>query len=194
MGKEGSPLYKSVYSVLWSLLCPRGIWRCCRFYFWLFAAPLQKSGSLGRSGRLICLVQAIRALTIGSVLPAGTGGTQVADTLNIPQALKFAFSHGGVCGINAGPEHLNGCPWGRARVKVAILADMAVLLWYAACYPACSGLRKGQKMGALGKRSSLCGLYCLQHCLIQCYDPGGAGWVYVAGRSAAVPFYGFTGN
>ena len=41
----------------------------------------------------------------------------MADTLNIPQALKFAFSQAAyVFGINAGPEHLNGCPWGRARV------------------------------------------------------------------------------
>lgn len=77
------------------------------------------------------LVQAIRALTIGSVLPAGTGGTQVADTLNIPQALKFAFSQAAyVFGINAGPEHLNGCPWGQSPLWVklcVILADMAVL-------------------------------------------------------------------
>ena len=61
------------------------------------------------------LVQLIRAFTIGSVLPAGTGGTQVADTLNIQQAIKFAFSQAAyVFGINAGPEHLNGCPWGES--------------------------------------------------------------------------------
>ncbi len=36
------------------------------------------------------LVQGIRALTIGSVLPAGTGGTQVADTFSIKEAVGYA--------------------------------------------------------------------------------------------------------
>lgn len=72
------------------------------------------------------LVQLIRAFTIGSVLPAGTGGTQVADTLNIQQAIKFAFSQAAyVFGINAGPEHLNGCPWGESPMWVKGLTGMA---------------------------------------------------------------------
>ena len=72
------------------------------------------------------LVQLIRAFTIGSVLPAGTGGTQVADTLNILQAIKFAFSQAAyVFGINAGPEHLNGCPWSESPMWVKGLIGMA---------------------------------------------------------------------
>ena len=77
------------------------------------------------------MVQLIRAFTIGSVLPAGTGGTQVADTLNIPQAIKFAFSQAAyVFGVNAGPEHLNGCPWSDSPmwVKGLIAGADAVLL------------------------------------------------------------------
>lgn len=58
------------------------------------------------------LVQLIRAFTIGSVLPAGTGGTQVADTFSFREAIGYALSQAAyVFGINAGPEHLNGCPW-----------------------------------------------------------------------------------
>ena len=77
------------------------------------------------------MVQLIRAFTIGSVLPAGTGGTQVADTLNIPQAIKFAFSQAAyVFGVNAGLEHLNGCPWSESPmwVKGLIAGADAVLL------------------------------------------------------------------
>lgn len=58
------------------------------------------------------LVQLIRAFTIGSVLPAGTGGTQVADTFSLHEAIGYALSQAAyVFGMNAGPEHLNGCPW-----------------------------------------------------------------------------------
>ncbi len=73
--------------------------------------PVCIVGAVGSFG----LVQLIRAFTIGTVLPAGTGGTQVAETLNIPQAIGFAFSQAAyIFGINAGPEHLNGCPWGQS--------------------------------------------------------------------------------
>ena len=52
--------------------------------------PVCIVGVVGKLG----LVQFIRAFTIGTVLPAGTGGTQVADTLNIPQAIGFALQPG----------------------------------------------------------------------------------------------------
>ena len=38
------------------------------------------------------LVQIIRAFTIGSILPAGTGGTQVADTFSLADTFKYALS------------------------------------------------------------------------------------------------------
>lgn len=76
-------------------------------------------------------VQAIRAAVIGSVLPAGTGGTQVADTFSIAGAMKFAVSQVlYVFGINAGPEHLNGLSWADspAWIRIFVLAADAVLL------------------------------------------------------------------
>lgn len=76
------------------------------------------------------LVQAVRAFTIGSVLPAGTGGTQVADTFHFSEAIGFALSQVAyVFGINAGPEHLNGCPWGESPLLIkltVLLADVMV--------------------------------------------------------------------
>ena len=75
-------------------------------------------------------VQLIRALTIGSVLPAGTGGTQVADTFSISRSIRFALSQAAyVFGINAGPEHLNGLPWSESPWLIrglVILADLMV--------------------------------------------------------------------
>ena len=78
------------------------------------------------------LVQLIRAFTIGSVLPAGTGGTQVADTFSMGDTIRYALSQGAyVFGINAGPEHLNGCSWNESPliIKVLVLlADLAVMV------------------------------------------------------------------
>ena len=75
-------------------------------------------------------VQLIRTLTIGSVLPAGTGGTQVADTFSISRSIRFALSQAAyVFGINAGPEHLNGLPWSESPWLIrglVILADLMV--------------------------------------------------------------------
>ncbi len=76
------------------------------------------------------LVQVIRAFTIGSVLPAGTGGTQVADTFSVTQSIRYALSQAAyVFGINAGPEHLNGRPWSQSPFLIrglVILADLMV--------------------------------------------------------------------
>lgn len=78
------------------------------------------------------LMQLIRFFAIGTVLPAGTGRTKVAETFHMTEALGYALDQ--VCyvfGINAGPEHLNGCPWGVTPFYVKILvalADMAVLV------------------------------------------------------------------
>ncbi|MCD7908733.1 MAG: hypothetical protein LUH04_13830 [Clostridium sp.] len=76
------------------------------------------------------LVQLIRALTIGTVLPAGTGGTQVADTLSISRCIRYALSQAAyVFGVNAGPEHLNGLPWSQSPWLIrglVILADLMV--------------------------------------------------------------------
>ena len=72
------------------------------------------------------LVQAIRVFAIGSVVPAGTGGTQVADTFSLTDTIRYGLSQiAYVFGINAGPEHLNGCPWAQSPLPIRILVLLA---------------------------------------------------------------------
>lgn len=76
------------------------------------------------------LVQLIRFFAIGTVLPAGTGRTQVAETFSIGEAFSHALSEiGYVFGINAGPDYLNGCPWAQNPFYIkglVLLADLMV--------------------------------------------------------------------
>lgn len=58
------------------------------------------------------IVSLIRFLAMGSLTPAGTGGTDVIETFSISKALGFAISNVFyVFGIHAGPVHLNGIEW-----------------------------------------------------------------------------------
>lgn len=82
---------------------------------------------------LICfvIVQLIRWFAIGGLSPAGTGGTQVADTFSLKQSVKFAISQVAyIFGINAGPGYLNGIPWNETAlwVRILVYASMAVIL------------------------------------------------------------------
>ncbi len=81
-------------------------------------------------------VQAVRLLTIGSVMPAGTGRTQVAETFALGDALLYALSQVAyLFGVNAGPEHLNGQNFRQAPAWVMILimaADLMLLAVLAA--------------------------------------------------------------
>lgn len=84
--------------------------------------PLEWGMSIGS----FLLVQGIRAVTIGSVLPAGTGGTQVADTFSLGQTIRYALSQAAyVFGINAGPQHLNGLPWSASPLYIKLLVLLA---------------------------------------------------------------------
>ena len=78
-------------------------------------------------------VMAIRRLTIGSVVPAGTGGTQVTDTFSLSEAIGYALSQVAyIFGCNAGPEHLNGMSWAdspRWVKMLVILADLVLALF-----------------------------------------------------------------
>ncbi len=77
------------------------------------------------------VVQVVRFFTIGTLSPAGTGGTQVADTFSVFAAIKYALSQVAyIFGINAGPEHLNGIAWGDVpfRIKLLVYGADAVLL------------------------------------------------------------------
>lgn len=75
------------------------------------------------------VVQVIRFLTIGSISPAGTGGTDVADTFHLSETIRYALSQVlYIFGINAGPDHLNGLSWGRSPYWVHVLVVFADLL------------------------------------------------------------------
>lgn len=74
-------------------------------------------------------VQGIRLATIGGLSPAGTGGTDVADTFSIGQALRFVISQVAyLFGINAGPEHLNGQNFREAPLVIMVLIALADLM------------------------------------------------------------------
>lgn len=77
------------------------------------------------------LVQGIRMVTIGKLMPAGTGRTQVAETFSVSQALKYAVSQVAyLFGINAGPRHLNGQNFRDAPLWVILMiavADLSLL-------------------------------------------------------------------
>lgn len=56
---------------------------------------------------LFCLILLIRFITIGTLSPAGTGGTDVADTFRFGDAFGHALEQVGlVFGRNAGPDYL----------------------------------------------------------------------------------------
>ncbi len=80
------------------------------------------------AGTLV-LIQLIRLLTIGTVMPAGTGRTQVADTFNLADTVRYAISQAAyIFGINAGPDHLNGQNFREAPVWVFLLIAVADLM------------------------------------------------------------------
>ena len=64
----------------------------------------------------------IRKMMIGTLSPAGTGGTQVADTITKQGVVANVFVEFlYLFGINAGPEHLNGLPWANTPLLWKIL-------------------------------------------------------------------------
>ena len=76
------------------------------------------------------LMLLLRKAMIGSLSPAGTGGTQVADTITkqgviVNIAVEFLY----LLGINMGPEHLNGLPWQQTPVMWKILVFVPQLLF-----------------------------------------------------------------
>jgi len=80
---------------------------------------------------LFALVQLIRVAAIGTVMPAGTGGTEVADTLNLGQAVLFAIQQVlYLFGINSGESYLSALSWQESSrwIKVLVAAADAVVL------------------------------------------------------------------
>lgn len=75
------------------------------------------------------VVQAVRYVTIGNLLPAGTGGTNVADTISVKSTIHYALCQiAYMFGINAGPEHLNGQNFRQSPVWILLLVGIADLL------------------------------------------------------------------
>lgn len=75
------------------------------------------------------LILLIRMITIGTLSPAGTGGTDVADTFQLGEALRYAFSQVAyVFGINAGPQYLNGLSFADSPRKIQLLVLAADLM------------------------------------------------------------------
>lgn len=74
----------------------------------------------------------IRLVTIGTLSPAGTGGTNVADTFQIRQAVEFVFHQIlYLFGINMGDSYLSGLPWRESArwVKLVVAAaDLTVFV------------------------------------------------------------------
>lgn len=107
-------------------------------FFMVLAFKLYKNRELGfRQKRCLFLepvlvfavIFVIRKLAIGSAIPAGTGGTEVTDTFNVLEALKFAVSQVFyIFGVNAGPEHLNGVTWTDTAVWVKVFVKISALL------------------------------------------------------------------
>ena len=80
---------------------------------------------------LFLLVQGIRFAAIGTVMPAGTGGTFVEETFSVHQTIQFIFEevmH--LFGVNLGGEWLCPCTWERMDrwVKLVVIAEDLVLL------------------------------------------------------------------
>ena len=76
------------------------------------------------------VIQMIRLRTIGTLSPAGTGGTDVADTFQLTDAINQAISQVGfVFGRNSGPDYLCIEPFAKAPsdIRFLILASNAVL-------------------------------------------------------------------
>ena len=96
------------------------------FYFAFFIKKEKKvSYWLGITGAFLA-VQLIRFLTIGSISPAGTGGTTVADTFSISQSIQYAISQVlYIFGINTGPDYLSGLSWSQSPCWIRVLVMLA---------------------------------------------------------------------
>lgn len=74
-------------------------------------------------------VQLLRLIFIGTVSPAGTGGTDVIDTISVSSVFRFVMSQiAYLFGINAGPDYLNGQNFREAPLWVMALIAVADLM------------------------------------------------------------------
>lgn len=76
-------------------------------------------------------VQLMRFISIGTISPAGTGGTDVVETMSVKSVLGFVASQlGYLFGLNAGPEHLSGQHFSEAPAKILAMVAAADLMLF----------------------------------------------------------------
>ncbi len=83
------------------------------------------------------VVMGIRQAAIGTVVPAGTGGTEVTDTFSLGEAFFYALSQVAyIFGFNAGPEHLNGMTWADSPrwIRLLVYASSGLLVIFTAAF------------------------------------------------------------
>lgn len=87
------------------------------------------------------LIQGIRLLMIGTLSPAGTGGTDVAETFRVSDAVAHAWQQVGfVFGRNSGPDYLCIQPFAdspeyiRNLILASNLVLLAAVLVFAVCW------------------------------------------------------------
>lgn len=86
------------------------------------------------------LIQGIRLVTIGTLSPAGTGGTDVADTFLMEDAIAHAWEQVAfVFGRNSGPDYLCVLPFADSpeNIQNLILASNVVLGVSVLCFIVC---------------------------------------------------------
>lgn len=97
---------------------------------------------------LFALMLFARRAAIGTLSPAGTGGTNVADTATRGSILtNFLVELLYAAGVNAGPDYLCGLPWQNTPFCVKILVLLWNLLLLALLCLVLSGLRCGKRYG-----------------------------------------------
>ncbi|MDO4939090.1 MAG: hypothetical protein Q4E54_03915 [Lachnospiraceae bacterium] len=82
-------------------------------------------------------VIAVRLHFIGTLLPAGTGGTEVAETFTIHGFIESAITEFKyLVGFNAGPDYLCGIPWENVdyKIKTLVFAGIALMLIMVICF------------------------------------------------------------
>ena len=112
------PLFYMVLAVKW--LREQRAWRKAWFMEnrgkWL--APLLS----------FLIIMAIRLLSTGALVPAGTGGTEVTDTFSAAQTLSFVMDEiAYIFGINAGDNYLSALSWTETPELIKALVKSSVL-------------------------------------------------------------------
>ena len=97
------------------------------FFYILFVKKERKIRLWFAPVAVFTLVQIVRLMSTGGVMPAGTGSTFVKDTFNIKDFIKNIFSEIlYILGVNAGPEHLNGVTWNDTDFFIKLFVCCAI--------------------------------------------------------------------